>query len=515
MTSTRIARTNERPTVTLTDTAPQATNAPTDTTRHVDILIVGAGISGIGAAYHVRKHMPDKTFEIVDALDGAGGTWWTHRFPGIRSDSDLFTFGYNFKPWRGPSIATAEEIRAYLDEVIDENDLESKINYRHKVRDAKWSSAEQLWTVDVVRGDGSEVRYTTSFLWMCNGYYQHEQGYTPTWPGMEQFTGPIVHPQKWPEDLDYSGKKVVVIGSGATAATLIPALAAQAEHVTMLQRTPTFFLPRPRTLELAETLRSLDIPDEWTHEIVRRAYFAQGEEIITNAQQNPDAIREFLLGEMRPLLPEGFDVEKHFNPPYRPWQQRIAVVPEGDMFAAISAGKASVVTDTIETFTENGIRTASGEHLDADIIVTATGFDLALFGGVQFEVDGEAVDLTEQVTHRGIMISNIPNMAYVFGYFRSSWTLRADLVSEYVLRLFEHMKSKGASVVVPRLREEDAEMQRLPFIDEDNVSAGYMMRTRDKMFRQGDHEPWVHFKEFHEERHTLPVADLDEGLEYS
>lgn len=501
--------------MTLTDAAPQIATANDTSTQHVDVLIVGAGISGIGAAYHLGKYYPEKNFEIVDALDGAGGTWWTHRFPGIRSDSDLFTFGYSFKPWRGPSIATAEEIRAYLNEVIEENDLAPKIKYRHKVQQARWSSAERRWTVDVQRADGSTVRYSTPFLWMCGGYYQHDQGYTPTWPGMEEFTGPIVHPQKWPEDLDYAGKKVVVIGSGATAATLVPAMAAKAEHVTMLQRTPTFFLPRPRTLELAETLRSLDTPDEWTHEIVRRAYFAQGEEIITNARENPDAIREFLLGEMRPLLPEGFDVEKHFNPPYRPWQQRIAVVPEGDMFAAIREGKASVVTDTIDTFTPDGIRTSSGELLEADIVVTATGFDLALFGGVEFEVDGERIDFTEQVTHRGIMISNIPNMAYVFGYFRSSWTLRADLVCEYVMRLFEHMQEQDATVVVPRVPEADADMPRLPFVDDDNISAGYMMRTRDQMFRQGDREPWIHFKEFHEERYTLPVADLDDGLEYA
>lgn len=500
--------------VTLIDTAPQSTNDQARATRHVDILIVGAGISGIGAAYHVSKHFPDKTFEIVDALDGAGGTWWTHRFPGIRSDSDLFTFGYSFKPWRGPSIATAEEIRSYLHEVIEENDLEPRIKYRHKVRTASWSSEDKQWTITVSTDDG-EVQYTTPFFWMCGGYFQHEQGYKPTWPGMEKFNGPIVHPQEWPEDLDYAGKNVVVIGSGATAATLIPALAGTAAHVTMLQRTPTFFLARPRTLELAETLRSLDTPDEWTHEIVRRAYFAQGEEVITTAKNNPDEFRQFLLDEMRALLPEGFDVEKHFNAPYRPWQQRIAVVPEGDMFKAISDGQASVVTDTIETFTETGIQTSSGEHIDADIVVSATGFDLSLFGEIQFDLDGDPVDFTKHLTHRGIMISDIPNMAYVFGYFRASWTLRADMVSGYVMRLLDHMNAKGAEVVVPRLRPQDADLQRRPFIEEDDVSSGYMMRTRDKMFRQGDREPWIHMKEFHQERHTLPVADLDDGLEYS
>lgn len=501
--------------MTLTENAAApSTDHPTDST-HVDVLIVGAGISGIGAAYHLRQHFPDKSFAIVDALDAAGGTWWTHRYPGIRSDSDLFTFGYKFKPWRGPSIATAEEIRAYLDEVIDENELAPTIRYKHRVTDARWSSDDAQWTVDVVRGDDDEpVRFTTNFLWMCQGYYGHDEGYTPEWPGMDDFNGEIVHPQKWPDDLDYAGKKIVVIGSGATAATLIPALADDAAHVTMLQRTPTFFLPRPRTLELAETLRKLDTPDEWTHEIVRRAYFARAEEIITSAREHPDAVRELLLSEMRPYLPEGFEVEKHFNPPYRPWQQRIAVVPEGDMFKAISAGKASVVTDTIKTFTKNGIQLGSGDELQADVIVTATGFDLKLFGGIDFTIDGTPVDFTDEVTHRGIMISNVPNMAYVFGYFRSSWTLRADLVSEYVVRLLAHMADKGASTVVPRLRPEDADMGRRPFADPDNISSGYMMRSNDKMFRQGDREPWVHMKEFHEERDTLPQADLDQGLEY-
>ncbi|WP_153503503.1 flavin-containing monooxygenase [Cumulibacter manganitolerans] len=482
--------------------------------RKVDVLIVGAGISGIGAAYHLRRDLPDRSFEVVDALDGPGGTWWTHRYPGARSDSDLFTFGYSFKPWRGPAIATAGEIRSYLEEVIAENDLAPLISYRTRATSASWSSDDALWTVEVAR-DGEVIRYTTPFLWMCQGYYGHSAGYTPTWSGMEQFTGPIVHPQQWPEDLDYAGKRVVVIGSGATAATLVPAMAETAEHVTMLQRTPTFFLPRPKTHELAETLRSLDTPDEWTHEIVRRAYFAQGEEIIKNSTEQPDAVRTLLLDGMRPYLPEGFEVEKHFNPPYRPWQQRIAVIPDGDMFHSISQGKASVVTDTIETFTPTGIRTSSGEEIAADIIVTATGFDLELFGGMDFSLDGAPVDFSTKLTHRGIMISDVPNMAYIFGYFRASWTLRADLVSQYVVRMLEHMKAKHATVVVPRLRPQDADMPLLPFMDPENVSSGYMMRSQEKMFKQGDREPWVHMKEFHEERHTLPVADLDDGLIYS
>ncbi|WP_214400922.1 flavin-containing monooxygenase [Pseudonocardia lacus] len=484
-------------------------------TAHVDVLVVGAGISGIGAAYHLRQHFPERSFTVLDALDGAGGTWWTHRYPGARSDSDLFTFGYSFKPWRGPSIATAQEIRSYLEEVVEENGLGEHIRHGHRVTAASWSSEDARWTVDAVRtSTGEPVRFTTDFLWMCQGYYRHDAGYVPRWPGLERFAGPVVHPQRWPEDLDCTGKRVVVIGSGATAATLIPALAETAEHVTMLQRTPTFFIARPRTHELATTLRELDVPEEWTHEIVRRAYFKQGEEVTRMSFEEPEKLRAFLLEEMRKLLPEGFDVERHFNPAYRPWQQRIAVVPEGDLFTAIRDGRASVVTDTIEEFTDDGIRTSSGHFLAADVVVTATGFDLSLFGEIAFAVDGEPVDFTERVTYRGFMVSGVPNMAYVFGYFRSSWTLRADLVSEVVCRLMVRMKERGARSVVPTLRPEDADMALLPWADPENFNAGYVLRSQHRMFRQGDREPWTHMREFHEERTTLPVADLDDGLVY-
>lgn len=500
--------------MTLTDAAPHTESSTAVT--HVDVVIVGAGISGLGAAHHLREHFPDRSFVVLDALDGFGGTWRTHRYPGARSDSDLHTFGYSFKPWVGPTIATAGEILNYLNELIAEDDLAPVIKYRHRVRDAQWSTREAQWTVEVERADtGDVVRYTTGFLWMCQGYYDHNKGYTPTWPGMDRFGGQIVHPQQWPEDIDYSGKKIAVIGSGATAATLIPALAEEAEHVTMVQRTPTFFLPRPKTLELAETLRRLDIPDEWTHEILRRACIATAEEFVVSAQTQPDAVRQLLLGEMRKLLPEDFEVEKHFNPPYRPWQQRVAVIPEGDMFAMICAGKASVVTDTIETFTETGLRMRSGEEVEADIIVTATGFDLKLFGGITFALDGQPVDLSKEVTYRGMMLSNIPNMAYVFGYFRSSWTLRADLVSQYVIRLMDHMADKDARIVTPRLRPEDADMEILEWADPDNFNSGYIMRTQHMMFKRGTHEPWTHLKEYHEEKHSIPAADLDDGLEYS
>ncbi len=486
-------------------------------TEHVDVLVVGAGISGIGAAHHLRERFPDRSFVVLDALADRGGTWWTHRYPGARSDSDLFTFGYRFKPWRGPSIATSEEILSYLDEVIEEDDLGAVIRHRHRVTAASWSTEDRRWTVEVTREDtGEHLRFTTDFLWMCQGYYDHSGPHRPQWEGMDRFRGVVVHPQQWPDDLDHAGKRVVVIGSGATAATLVPALAQTAGHVTMLQRSPTFFFARPRTHELAETLRALDVPDDWTHEILRRAHIAESDEITRMSFEAPDELRAFLIESMRPLLPEGFDIDKHFNPRYRPWQQRLAVVPDGDLFTALREGTASVVTDTIETFTETGIRLASGEELEADVVVTATGFDLSLFGGVAFTVDGDPVDFAERVTWRGIMISGVPNMAYVFGYFRNSWTLRADLVSEFVCRLLAHMQGQGATVVVPTLRPEDADMPLRPWADPENFNPGYVMRSMHLMFKQGDREPWTHLLEYAQERTTLPAADLDDGsLRYS
>lgn len=490
---------------------------PETAVEHLDVLIVGAGISGIGAAHHIKEQFPQKRFAILDALDSRGGTWWTHRYPGVRSDSDLFTFGYRFKPWRGASIAGGEEILAYLDEVIEEDGLAENIRYRHRVNAASWSSQDRRWTLEVSREDTGETLYfTTDFLWMCQGYYDHAAPYRPQWEGLERFRGQVVHPQQWPEDLDYAGKRVVVIGSGATAATLVPAMAQSAAHVTMLQRSPTFFFARPKTHELATTLRALNVPDEWTHEILRRAYIAEGDEITRMSFEAPDELRALLIESMRPQLPEGFDIDKHFNPRYRPWQQRLALLPDGDLFTAIREGKASVVTDTIESFTETGIRTSSGDELEADIVVTATGFDLSLFGGVAFSIDGEPVDFTSRVTWRGMMISGVPNMAYVFGYFRASWTLRADLVSEFVCRLQAHMQARGARVVVPTLRPEDADMPLLSWADPQNFNSGYVMRSAQRMFRQGDREPWVHLREYHEERATLPSVDLEDGsLAYS
>jgi monooxygenase len=499
-------------TTTATATTSQGDSEDVRDAGHVDVLIVGAGVSGIGAAHHLQEQFPDRAFVLLDAQDNRGGTWWTHRYPGVRSDSDLFTYGYRWKPWRGPSIAAGGEILDYLDEVIKEDDLDPHIRYLHQVTAASWSTEDRRWSVDVTRLDTQEeLRYTTDFLWMCQGYYNHAKPYQPQWEGLERFGGPVVHPQQWPEDLDLTGKRVVVIGSGATAATLIPAIAKDAAHVTMLQRSPSYWLASPLTHELAVTLRQLDIPEDWTHEILRRAYTAQFNELARMSQEAPDELHSFLMEAIQPLVPEGFDIEKHFTPRYRPWQQRIAIVPEGDLFAALREGKASIVTDTIETFTENGIRVSSGEELQADVVVTATGFNLSVLGDVAFTVDGEPVDFAERVTWRGIMISGIPNMAYMFGYFRHSWTLRVDLVSDLVGRLFELMQAKGATTVVPALRPEDAGMALGPWSDPENFNAGYVLRSQHVLFKQGDHEPWTHMLEHGQEMDLLPKVDLDDG----
>jgi monooxygenase len=479
---------------------------------HVDILIIGAGVSGIGAAHHVREQLPDRSFLVLEARDHHGGTWWTHRYPGVRSDSDLFTYGYRFKPWRGPAIASGPAILSYLDEVMAEDGLDAHIRYLHRVTSAAWSAAGRRWTVEVTRTDtGERLRFTTGFLLMCPGYYDHDKPHQPQWKGLDRYQGVLVHPQRWPEDLDVAGKRVIVIGSGATAATLIPAIADDAAHVTMLQRSPTYFFAPPRQNELAETLRSLDIPEEWTHEIVRRAYIAQMDSLVKTSFEDPDALQALFIDAMRPQLPEGFDIDKHFTPRYRPWQQRIGVVPEGDFFAALRSGKASIVTDTIETFTETGIEVSWGEEIRADIVVTATGFTMSLFGGIEFIVDGEPVDFTDRVTWRGIMISGVPNMAYVFGYLRYSWTLRADMVCDLVASLLRHMEDSRASMVTPSLRPADAGMERRPFCDPENFSSGYIMRSQDILFKQGDREPWTHLLEYHQERDILPKADLDDG----
>ena len=481
-------------------------------TEHFDVLIVGAGISGVGAAHHLREQLPEKSFVILEAQPSFGGTWRTHRYPGTRSDSDLYTYGYRFKPWTGAPIAVKDEIVKYLAEVIEQDQLDDHIRYEHTITAASWSSDDQRWTLSV-RGaaDGAVLTFTTNFLWMCQGYYRHAEGYTPTWPGMATFEGRIVHPQTWPDDLDYAGKRVVVIGSGATAATLIPALAPECAHVTMLQRSPTFFFIRTNVNEVADMLRELDIPEEWTHEIVRQKILLDFGTITQLALDFPDLAREELLRPIREILGEDYDVEKHFNPKYRPWQQRIAMVPDGDLFEGIKSGRASVVTDEIESFTQSGILLKSGETLAADIIVTATGFNMNVLGDIEFRIDGVELDFAKTITYRGMMFTGVPNLVEVFGYFRASWTLRVDLIGDFVCRLLRHMDEVGARVVTPQLRDVDTGMALIPWVDPHDFNPGYLTRFLDFLPQQGAYQPWRHAQDFWVEREDLPVADLDDG----
>ncbi len=494
--------------------AAAVTDAEPVTTEHVDVLIVGAGISGVGGAYHLTTQSPGRSLVVLDAFESFGGTWHMHRYPGIRSDSDLYTFGYRFKPWTSAPIATAAEILTYVGEVIEENDLAKYIRYRHKATNASWSSVTDLWTVDVTRTDTDEhLRFTTNFLWMCQGYYRHAEGYTPEWPGMDSYRGTVIHPQTWPEDLDYEGKRVVVIGSGATAATLIPAIADKVAHVTMLQRSPTFFWADRNANELADTLRSLEIDETWIHEIVRRKVLKDQAMVTQLSFEQPEFLREELLKGVRARLGEdsGIDVDKHFNPRYRPWQQRLAFVPDGDLFTAMRNGKASVVTDEIESFNETGIRTKGGEQLDADIIVTATGFNLSVLGDIPFQVDGAPLDFADTVSYRGMMFTGVPNMLWVFGYLRASWTLRADLLGDFVCRLLPHMDERGAHRVTPRLRFDEVDLPRLDWIDAENFNAGYLRRSMHLMPKRLDRPEWQHSQDYEAERKTLPAIDLDDG----
>jgi cation diffusion facilitator CzcD-associated flavoprotein CzcO len=400
-------------------------------TEHFDVLIVGAGISGIGSAWHLRTRMPGTSFVVLEMQETFGGTWWTHKYPGIRSDSDLHTFGYSFKPWVGPPIASADEIRAYMGEVIEDNDLAKHIRYKHRILRASWSSEESLWTIEAEKTDsGEKVVISANFLWMCQGYYRHSEGYTPEWDGISDFKGRIVHPQTWPDDLVLDGKQVVVIGSGATAATLIPNIADQCAHVVMLQRSPTFFRLGRNAIDIVEELRRLRVKDEWIHEIVRRKIVYEQDAFTKRCLAEPEQVKNELIGQISAVLGPDYDVATHFTPRYRPWRQRIAFVPDADFFHSVKDGKASVVTDEIERFVEDGILLKSGKTLPADIVVTATGFNLCVLGDIEFIVDGRPLDFAETVTYRGMMFTGIPNMAWVFGYFRASWTLRTDLVAE-------------------------------------------------------------------------------------
>jgi cation diffusion facilitator CzcD-associated flavoprotein CzcO len=455
--------------------------------EHVDVVIVGAGISGIGAAYYLQNRVPGKTYTILEARGATGGTWDLFRYPGIRSDSDLHTFGYEFKPWRDEeSIAGADKILAYLRETAAENGIDQHVRFHHRVLGAAWSSADARWVVDVERTDtGERTQASASWIFTATGYYNYDEGYTPHFEGRDRFQGEIVHPQHWPEDLDYTGKRVVVIGSGATAVTLVPALAKTAAHVTMLQRTPTYIMPVPSKDPIANRLRKL-LPPDRAYALTRRKNIAQQAAIWKFAQRFPNAARKIIRSVNAKQLPAGYPVDEHFNPPYGPWDQRLCAVPDGDLFRALRRGTASVVTDRIETFTETGIRLASGRELEADIIVTATGLNLLPFGGTSATVDGVPVSLPETVAFRGMMLSGVPNLAFAIGYTNSSWTLKVGLLCEYFCRLLNHMDEHGYDTCVPV--PPAADMPTRPLLDFD---AGYVKRSLDQLPRQGTAAPWL------------------------
>lgn len=453
--------------------------------EHVDVLIVGAGLSGIGAAHHLQDRCPGKTYTILEARDGIGGTWDLFRYPGIRSDSDMHTLGYRFRPWtEAKAIADGPSILRYVEDTAREAGIDRHIRFNHRVVRVAWSTPEARWTVEVQRTDtGETVRMTCGFLFGAAGYYRYDEGYTPEFPGTERFEGRILHPQHWPADLDYAGKRVVVIGSGATAVTLVPAMAEQAAHVTMLQRSPTYIMAVPDEDRLANAL-ARRLPAKVAYPIVRWKNVAMSSLIYRLSRRRPQLVKRLIRWGVTRQLPEGYDVDTHFKPRYDPWDQRLCMVPNGDLFRAMRKGDASVVTDHIETFTERGIRLRSDEELEADIVVTATGLNLLPLGGLSFVVDGREVPLPETMAYKSMMLSGIPNYAFALGYTNASWTLKADLTSEYVCRLLNHMDEHGHRIAVP---ERDPSVAEQPFLD---FQAGYVLRSLDEFPKQGDRAPW-------------------------
>ena len=460
------------------------------THEELDVLIVGAGLSGIGAGYHLQQRCPDKSWAILEARDAIGGTWDLFRYPGIRLDSDMFTLGYAFRPWQdGKTIADGESIRQYVRDTAERYGITQKIRFNHRVLSASWDSESARWTVET-ESNGETKQIRCRFFYLCSGYYDYDEGYTPHFEGRDDFAGDIIHPQHWPEDLDYSGKRVVVIGSGATAVTLVPSMAEKAGHVTMLQRSPSYVLSLPDEDHTAETL-SRFIPRKaafgaarWKHVMLSMAFFQF-------CRRFPERARKMLRKQVAAQLPEHIDVDTHFRPSYNPWDQRLCFVPNGDLFKALRAGTASIATDHIERFVPTGIRLQSGETLEADIIVTATGLKMLAMGGIEFSVDGEAVQLPEQLSYKGMMISELPNMAIALGYTNASWTLKADLTSMYVCRLLQHMDKHGYDYCMPR--NQDPTLEEEPIID---LAAGYVLRALDQFPKQGSRAPWKIYQNY-------------------
>lgn len=477
---------------------------------HVDVLIVGAGLSGVGAACHLRRAFPDRTVAILEGRDAIGGTWDLFRYPGVRSDSDMFTLGYSFRPWTDPkAIADGDSIRRYVRETAREYGVDALIRFRHRVVSAEWSSADARWTVRARRADTAEtVVLTCRFLYACAGYYRYDEGWTPHFPGAGDFTGRIVHPQHWPDDLDPTGRRVVVVGSGATAVTLVPALADRAAHVTMLQRSPGYVISLPSRDRLADMLRRR-LPAHLAHSLVRWKNVLATTAMFQFSRRAPRLARSVLRRGVRRQLPAGYDVDRHFSPRYDPWDQRLCVVPDGDLFAAVRSGRAEVVTDTVETFTATGIRLTSGRDLPADVIVTATGLNLLAVGGIGLTVDGDPVDLARTVAYKGMMLSGVPNFAMTLGYTNASWTLKADLVAGYVCRLLRHMDRHGHQVCTPLAPDTD---RLAPIID---LRSGYVLRSVDALPKQGPAAPWRLHQNYPRDVVTMRHGPVDDGVRFS
>ncbi len=475
--------------------------------EHFDVIVVGSGLSGIDAAYHLQTSCRDKSFVILEARDAIGGTWDLFRYPGIRSDSDMFTFGYPFRPWGATAaIADGESIRTYIRETAEAYGIDRKIRFRHRVKSASWSSADALWTVEVeCDAEREPVCLTGNFLFSCTGYYDYANGYVPEFPGAEKFAGPIVHPQQWPQTLDYAGKRVVVIGSGATAVTIIPVLAEKAAHVTMLQRSPTYILARPSQDALARMLRGR-VPVKIAYAIARWYYVLSGVYFFYLCRRKPEAVKKWVISQASAELGADYDVKTHFTPNYNPWRQRLCFAPDADFFRTIKAGKAGVVTDWIATFTESGIRLQSDRELAADIIIAATGLNILLLGGIQIVIDGSPVKFSETTNFKGVMFSDVPNLFVAFGYTNASWTLKCDLTCAYVARLINHMDRRGYVACTPRLR--DPSVKREPLID---FSSGYVQRAIYRLPRQGSKKPWKLYQNYVRDLLSLRFGSVDGG----
>ena len=475
---------------------------------HLDVLVVGAGLSGIAAGYHLQKECPGKTYAILESRDTIGGTWDLFRYPGIRSDSDMYTLGYSFRTWKGAkAIADGPAILEYIRDTAREHGIERKIRFGHRVERATWSSDTALWTVHARRADSGElVALTCRFLLMCSGYYDYAAGYTPDFPGVAGYAGRVVHPQKWTGDIDYAGKRVVVIGSGATAVTLVPELAKKAAHVTMLQRSPTYIVSVPAVDVVARWLRR-KLPDEVAYDVTRWKNVALSMALFNFCRGFPDRAKKLMVDGIRKSMGPEFDVAKHFTPTYRPWDQRVCLVPDGDLFEALRSGRAEVVTDRIETFTEKGLRLQSGNELEADLIVMATGLKLLLLGGVQLSVDGRPVDVGKTVNYKGSMLSDVPNFAITIGYTNASWTLKCDLVCEYVCRVLNHMDRKGYRQCVPRLKESGGDEEPLM-----NFSSGYIQRSLAQLPKQGTKAPWRLYQNYLLDLLGLRHGAVEDGI---